>query len=162
MAVQLFCGVLPPGLVHFLKNKQATCILWHINLCVLFNAKSCLYIYIYIEREREMVGFGKSYKMIKIRGKVDKPNTYNGFRSIISVLIQGSWISSSLNKERNITTFPLIYIYIYIYIPKAFSREGFFSKPFLASLTGFNSEFSFSYTGCYTKINELVCPIIYP
>ena len=34
-----------------------------------------LYIYIY----GDMVDFGESDKMIKISGKVDKPNTYNGF-----------------------------------------------------------------------------------
>ena len=32
----------------------------------------------------EMFDFGKSDKMIKIRGKVDKPNTYYGFSSNIS------------------------------------------------------------------------------
>ena len=35
-----------------------------------------------------MVDFGKSDKMIKIRGKVDKSNTYNGFSSNISIFIQ--------------------------------------------------------------------------
>ena len=30
-----------------------------------------------------MVGFGESDKMIKISGKVDKPNTYNEFSGII-------------------------------------------------------------------------------
>ena len=29
-----------------------------------------------------MVDFGKSDKMIEISGKVDKPNTYNGFPSL--------------------------------------------------------------------------------
>ena len=33
-----------------------------------------------------MVDFGKSDKMIKIRGKVDKPNTYTGFISNISFI----------------------------------------------------------------------------
>ena len=36
----------------------------------------------------EMVDFGKSDKMIKISGKVDKSNTYNGFRNYISFFIQ--------------------------------------------------------------------------
>ena len=37
----------------------------------------------------EMVDFGESDKMIKIRGKADKSNTYNGFSSNISFFIQG-------------------------------------------------------------------------
>ena len=45
-----------------------------------------IYIYIYIERERErekeMVDFAK---MIKICGKVDKSNTYNGFNEILLI-----------------------------------------------------------------------------
>ena len=36
-----------------------------------------------------MVDFGESDKLIKISGKVDKLNTYNGFSSNISVFIQG-------------------------------------------------------------------------
>ena len=36
-----------------------------------------------------MVDFGKSDKMVKICGKVDKSNTYNGFRSNILFFIQG-------------------------------------------------------------------------
>ena len=48
-----------------------------------------LYIYIYIWRNVEMVDFGESDKMIKINGKVDQPNTYNGFSSNISFFIQG-------------------------------------------------------------------------
>ena len=34
-----------------------------------------------------MVGFGESDKMIKIRGKEDKSNTYNGFSGYISFLV---------------------------------------------------------------------------
>ena len=53
-----------------------------------------MYIYIYIcvcgcvcgER----VDFDESVKMIKIRGKVDKSNTYNGFRNNISFFINGN------------------------------------------------------------------------
>ena len=67
----------------------------------------------------EILDFGESDEMIKISGKVDKSNTYNGFSKI--------WKSSSVNEERNITTKPVvsvwfinifyhIYIYIYIYI----------------------------------------------
>ena len=52
----------------------------YIHICV------CVCVYIY----GEMVDFGKSDKMIKISGKVDKPNTYNGFRSNISFFIQES------------------------------------------------------------------------
>ena len=36
-----------------------------------------------------MVDFGKSDKMIKINGKVDKSNSYNGFGSNILFFIQG-------------------------------------------------------------------------
>ena len=36
-----------------------------------------------------MVDFGESDKMIKIRGKVDKLNTYNRFSSNILFFIQG-------------------------------------------------------------------------
>ena len=36
-----------------------------------------------------MVDFARSDKMIKISGKVDKPNTYNGFSSYNSFFIQG-------------------------------------------------------------------------
>ena len=35
-----------------------------------------------------MVGFGESNKMIKISGKVDKSNTYNGFTGIISFFME--------------------------------------------------------------------------
>ena len=69
-----------------------------------------------------MEDFGESENMIKISGKVDKSNTYNGFSSNISFFIQG-------RKERNTTIkvvvciwlihfsayFYHIYIYIYIY-----------------------------------------------
>ena len=50
---------------------------------------ACIYIYIERERERvrEMVDFGESDKMIKISGKVDKSNTFNGFSGNISFFI---------------------------------------------------------------------------
>ena len=35
-----------------------------------------------------MIDFGKSDQMIKVSGKVDKPNTYDGFRSNISFFKQ--------------------------------------------------------------------------
>ena len=38
----------------------------------------------------EMVDFGKSDKMIKLNGKVDKSNTYNRFNSNILLFIQGT------------------------------------------------------------------------
>ena len=47
----------------------------------------CIYIYIYIYGE--MLDFSESDKMIKISGKVDKSNTYNGFTSHVSFFIQG-------------------------------------------------------------------------
>ena len=53
------------------------------------------YIYIYIYIVWKMVYFGKSDKMIKISGKVDKPNTYNGFSGDISFFIQGRTSSDS-------------------------------------------------------------------
>ena len=37
----------------------------------------------------EMVDFGESDEMIEISGKVDKPNTYNGFSHDISFFILG-------------------------------------------------------------------------
>ena len=46
-------------------------------------------INIYNKHYGEMVDFGKSDKMIKISGKVDKPNTYNGFSRDISFFILG-------------------------------------------------------------------------
>ena len=46
-----------------------------------------IYIYIYIYIYTEMVDFGESGKMIKISGKVDKSNTYNGFRCYILFFI---------------------------------------------------------------------------
>ena len=45
--------------------------------------------------------------MIKIRGKVNKSSTYNGFSHNISFFIQGK-IFSDLNKERNITNKPVV------------------------------------------------------
>ena len=53
-----------------------------------------LYIYMYIYKE--MVDFGKSSKMIKILGKVDKSNTSGLFV-----------IFHSLFNEENITTKPI-------------------------------------------------------
>ena len=44
-----------------------------------------LYIYIYIYGE--MADFGESDKMIRIRKRVDKSNTYNGFSGNISFFI---------------------------------------------------------------------------
>ena len=49
--------------------------------------------------------------MIKIRGKVDKFNTDNEFSGNISFFIHRTTSdpsSSSLNKERNITTKPVV------------------------------------------------------
>ena len=62
----------------------------------------------------EIVYFGKSDKMIKISGKVDKPEltTYLIFPSI------KKWNIESIVSAR-LSTFPfifIIYIYIYIYI----------------------------------------------
>ena len=57
-----------------------------------------------------------------------------------------------------------IYIYIYIYIytnPSA--RAGYDTRSiFKRSLTGFNSEFSFSLTSCLTKAEETSLPYYLP
>ena len=42
-----------------------------------------------------MVDLGESDKMIKISGKIDKSNTYNGFRSNILFFINGRTSSNS-------------------------------------------------------------------
>ena len=52
-----------------------------------------------------MVDFAESNKMIKTVEKVDKLTTYHGFRDIISFFSCGR---TTLNKERNITTKPVI------------------------------------------------------
>ena len=80
-----------------------------------------LYIYIYIYIYIYVVDFGKSDKMIKINGKVDKP-TLTTDSIIFRFLFNLFWGSSLFNKEQNIiesivsvglSTFPLIFI-IYI------------------------------------------------
>ena len=58
-----------------------------------------IYIYIYREREREIVDFSESEQKMKISRKMDKSNTYNGFRDYNSFFIH----RRSVNKERNIT-----------------------------------------------------------
>ena len=70
------------------------CVLCHINLYGLFTTKFCLYINVYIYGE--MVDFRESDKMIKISGKVDKSNTYNGSSRYSLFFILGR---TSLNKE---------------------------------------------------------------
>ena len=70
----------------------------------------------------EMVDLGESEEMIKISGKVDKSNTYNGFSSNISF-----WRSFSLYNERNITTKPVVSVWL-IYI------SGYFYKINLINL----------------------------
>ena len=53
--------------------------------------------------------------MIKMSRKVDKSNTYNGFRGKISFFIPRRTSSDSLNKERTSSSIYLsVYIYIYI------------------------------------------------
>ena len=46
-----------------------------------------------------MVDFGESSKMIKICGKVEKSNTYNGFNGNISFFINRGTSSDSLNRK---------------------------------------------------------------
>ena len=93
----------------------------------------CVCVWREREREKEKIDFGESDKMIKTNGKMDKSNTYSGFSSNTSFFFNrtsSDWCSSSVNKERNITSnlivifwfihfstyFWHIYIYIYIYI----------------------------------------------
>ena len=92
----------------------------YIYIYIYMINKKIYNIYIYISRNGRFWG--------KINGKVNKSNTYNGFRCNISFFIQEIWRSSSLAKERNITTKPVVSvwfiyfstyfhsIYIYIYI----------------------------------------------
>ena len=61
-----------------------------------------------------MVNFGKSDKMIKISGKVNKSNTYNGLSSNISFFIQGKARCKCLIHP--LFHLFLLYIYIYIYV----------------------------------------------
>ena len=77
-----------------------------------------------------MVDFSESDKMMKISGKVVKSNTYNGFSSNVSFFffffkeellqikifseffyIKFLVLNSSLNKERNITTKPIVSVW---------------------------------------------------
>ena len=51
-----------------------------------------------------MIDFGKSEQMIKISGKVDKSNTYDGFSCNITFFIQRKLVVFDL------PTFPLIFI----------------------------------------------------
>ena len=63
-----------------------------------------------------MLDFGESDKMIKISGKVDKSNTYNGLCGNIS-------LSSSVNKEQNITAKPsmcLTYLPFHLFLSHIF------------------------------------------
>ena len=48
-----------------------------------------------------MVDFGKSDKMIKISGKVDKSNTYNGYRGNIRSLLTEKLQKHFLIEEKN-------------------------------------------------------------
>ena len=67
-----------------------------------------------------MVDFDESDKIIKISGKVDKSNTYNGFSNNILFFIHGRTLLYLQIQVFGLSTFPLflsyIYIYIYIYI----------------------------------------------
>ena len=61
-----------------------------------------------------MLDFGEADKMIKIKGKMDKTDTYKGLSSDISSFIQEFLLTLSV-----LSIFPFIflsYIYIYIYI----------------------------------------------
>ena len=56
-----------------------------------------MYVYIYICGE--MVDFGESDKMIKISGKVDKSNTYNGFNGNISFFVNRRTLSDFIESS---------------------------------------------------------------
>ena len=57
----------------------------------------------------------------------------------------------------------VLYIYIYIYISNSSLQAGYDTRSvFNRSLTGLNSEFSFSYTGCYSKVKELCLLYYFP
>ena len=84
-----------------------------------------VYIYIYIHKHTEMVDFGKSDKMIKTSGIVDKPTlTTNSAMIFLSLFKKELLQNLFLNKEQNIVsesvgnvglpTFPHIFI-IYIF-----------------------------------------------
>ena len=72
----------------------------HIDIYI--HKHICTYIYttlslslslsLYIYIHKEIVYFGKSDKMRKIRGKVDKPNTDKGFMNDISSLFQSYFL----------------------------------------------------------------------
>ena len=55
----------------------------------------------------KMIDFGEFDKMIKISGKVGKLNIYNEFSGNILFFIHKIRLSSSVNKEWNITTKPV-------------------------------------------------------
>ena len=57
----------------------------------------------------KMVDFGESDKMMKMNGTVYKSNIYNRFTGYISLFIHRVW-RSSVNKERNITNKPEVYL----------------------------------------------------
>ena len=66
-----------------------------------------------------------------------------------------SWITScpdGITPNSGLTG-PRIHIYIYIYVNPS-ARAGYNAKAILSSLSGLNSEFSFSETGCHTKAKE--------
>ena len=56
-----------------------------------------------------------------------------------------------------------MYIYIYVYIPTPLHEEDVKRKQFFKhSLTDLKSEFSFSLTGCHTKVKEPSFPCCLP
>ena len=56
-----------------------------------------------------------------------------------------------------------IYMHIFIYLPTSLHEQhATQSQCFKQSLTGLNSEFSFSKTGCYTKVKEHSLPYYAP
>ena len=61
----------------------------YIYVCVCVCVCVCvyIYIYIYIYIYSKMVDYGESDKMMKIIGKVDKSDSYEGFSCKISFFI---------------------------------------------------------------------------
>ena len=94
---------------EIISTRILSCFLTHALYVCMY-----IYIYIYIYIYVGMVDFGESNEMIKISGKVDKLNTYNGFSDKISLFVNSLsllWWSSFVNKELNIATEPIVSVW---------------------------------------------------
>ena len=102
----------PRGQIY--KTKSLGHYITHAHMHTQTHIYICTYIHIWTQKHvhtftyihththiyGEMVDFGKSDKMIKISGKVDKWNTYNGFSWNVSFFIQSEkvlrWIKDEI------------------------------------------------------------------